>query len=100
MATCSQFEIQNQSILVSWIPPFTHNITDVEPDITYCVDVMINNLPNHKQCMLDDSEFSYSLPPRNWCHDYCFSVTPMNPVGNGKSSLCCFNNNYSGMLKA
>ena len=36
--------IPGLSILLSWVAPFTLDITNVEPDITYCVDARVINL--------------------------------------------------------
>ena len=33
--------ISGRSILLSWVAPFTLNVTNVEPDITYCVDTYV-----------------------------------------------------------
>ena len=34
--------IPGRSILLSWVAPFTLNVTNTEPDITYCVDIYVN----------------------------------------------------------
>ena len=35
--------LPGQSILLSWVAPFTLDVTNVEPDITYCVDARVIN---------------------------------------------------------
>ena len=83
--------LTDSSIQISWIPPFTLDITGVDPDIIYCVDVSISrglsfSELSMSQCGINETEFIFMLPPRNWCYFYHFTVTPVNPVGNGTSS--------------
>ena len=70
---------------LNWTAPFTLDITTVDPDITYCVDVVssTSSATLHSECGITETEFTYPLPPRSWCDQYNFTVTPVNVVGNG-----------------
>ena len=86
------------TIFLSWTPPFTLDITDVDPDIAgYCVDVVssTSSATLHSECGITVTEFTYPLPLRSWCDAYTFIVTPVNIVGNGISSSL----NYSQELQ-
>lgn len=78
-------ELEPDVISVEWIPPNSMNITDRDPGISYCVNVL-----NHtdqlieSKCGLIEPTFSYSLPESDG--NYTFVVTPVNPVGNGSST--------------
>ena len=73
------------TVTLNWTAPFTLDISLINPDITYCVDVVsaTTSATLHSECGVRDTEFTYLLPPRSWCHQYNVSVTPVNVVGNG-----------------
>ncbi len=77
-------------ISLTWTPPFSLNITDVDPDITgYCVGVVnsTSSLVIHSQCGITDTQYNYTVSPRSTpCDTYTFTVTPVNIVGNGTSA--------------
>ena len=75
----------DRAISLNWTAPFSLDITDVKPDIEYCVDVSdsTSSLTLSSLCGITVTEFSYPLPPDRGCHDYVFTVTPVNVVGNG-----------------
>ena len=84
---------QDSSLSLSWRAPFTLDITGIDPDIQYCVDVMTTT-SSLTTWRINITEFSYSLPPDNSCHDYYeFTVTPVNVVGNGTPSSLNYSNN-------
>ena len=84
----------DSTLFLSWRAPFTLDITGIDPDIQYCVDVMTTTSSLTIACNIPTTEFSYPLPPDSGCHDYYkFTVTPVNVVGNGTpSSLYYFSN--------
>ena len=72
-------------ISLTWEPPFTLDITEIDPDITgYCVDVT-SSMISHLECV-NKTEFSYPVPPDAGCNTYSFTITPINIVGHGESS--------------
>ncbi len=74
---------ENEStVSLRWTAPFTLDISFREDDITYCVDV-VSSTSLHSECGINVTEFTYPLPPRSWCDEYNFTVTPVNLVGNG-----------------
>lgn len=86
--------LQNSSILsLSWIAPFTLDITYSLHDITYCVDIRYDGFDSRllTECAITETQFSFPLPSRSWC-GVCFTVTPVNCVGNGTSEATCFQN--------
>jgi hypothetical protein len=79
-------------ITLTWTPPFTLDITQVEPDISgYCVDIInsTSSLVLFSQCGINVTVFSHYKPPEN----AVFVVTPVNIVGNGTQQ----NISYSSM---
>ena len=76
-------------ISLTWEPPFTLDITDVDPDITgYCVDVInsTSSVTLHSECEITETEFTYLMPPERYCYSTTFSlsITPFNIVGRGE----------------
>ena len=76
------------TLSLTWEPPFTLDITGVDPDITYCVDVInsTSSVTLHSECGITETEFSYPLPEDAVCHSYVLAITPVNVVGRGVSS--------------
>ena len=78
---------QNYTFFLTWTAPFTLDIAGVDPDITYCVGVVNSTSSTlHSQCGITETEYEYPIPPDSACHMYMFTVTPVNPVGNGQPS--------------
>jgi len=79
------------SILLTWIPPFSLDITGVDPDIKYCVEVYnttsanstIDPIANYSVLL---PNFNFTLDPPNPCYEFEFRVIPINGVGNGNTS--------------
>ena len=83
MGSLSIVDINVSTISLTWTPPFTLNITQVEPDIAgYCVDVTTSSTTG-SWCEIDTTGFNYSLPRDGACYNFTFVVTPVNVVGNG-----------------
>ena len=77
---------QDSTISLTWTAPFTLDILDVHPDITYCVDVYKSKTSFpvfHSECGIPNTNFSYPTPPDSVCYIYIFTVTPVNGVGKG-----------------
>ena len=76
---------RNSIISLAWTPPFSLDITNVDPDITYCVGVdNSNSLVIFYQCGITDTQYnSFRSTP---CDNYTITITPVNIVGNGTSS--------------
>ena len=74
------------NIILTWTPPFSLDISGVSPDVTYCVRAEADGLQPETRCGIESAEFLYQLPPRHWCYNYFFTVTPQNLVGMGNST--------------
>ena len=84
---------------LTWEPPFTLDIDGVDPDITYCVDVInsTSSVTLHSECGITETEFSYPLPQDAVCHSYVLTITPVNVVGRGVSSSLTYIGTEAGM---
>ena len=78
-----QLTLENSStILASWAAPFSL----LPNDTTYCVDIYVfPQFLESSSCSIPETEFRYTLPPKDWCYSYHFDVTPVNDIGNGES---------------
>ena len=80
----------NSTLSLTWEPPFTLDITGVDPDITYCVNVIVStsSAALHSLCDITMTEFSYPLPQDAVCHSYVYvlTITPVTVVGRGAPS--------------
>ena len=88
----------NGDIKLSWTPPFTLDITDVDPDISnytvYITNTNTSNTGTVSVAELDESgvvetEYTFTgLPGEDPdpCHVYQFSVSAWNVVGEGERS--------------
>ena len=78
--------LHRDTSIVSWDPPFTLDITEVNPDIIYCIDIYdisCDNVGTHIliNCSVIDTSFSSQLLD----HDhfiYEYFVTPRINVAN------------------
>ena len=70
------------SILFIWSPPFSHNITDVEPDIShYLVNIHSGDTPNFT---VTTTETNYILHTRNCeVNELQVEIAAVNVVGVG-----------------
>ena len=84
---------------LTWEPPFSLDIDGVDPDITYCVDVInsTSSVTLHSECGITETEFSYPLPEDAVCHSYVLTITPVNVVGRGVSSSLTYIGTEAGI---
>ena len=75
---------EDGSILFSWSPPFSHNITDVEPDISYYLVTIINTEEHHSVLTVNTTDTEYLLQSQD-CQlsDYQVEIAAVNVVGVG-----------------
>lgn len=99
-----ELELVNDStVRITWAPPFTLDITDVDPDIVgYQVNVqVIHHTREHMPRVINhgsttELNYIYSLP-NNGCYIYTFTVTPFNRVGDGMRSRKPYVGNRASM---
>ncbi len=88
VGSLTAISILDTIISLTWRPPFSLDITNVDPDITgYCVGVVnfTSSLVIHSQCGITDTQYNYTVSPRSTpCDTYTFTITPVNIVGNGE----------------
>ena len=82
------------SITISWSPPFTLDVTGVDPDIWYSVliyNVTDENNPTAILCThctnITETHYTFNPDYPSPCHAYNFTVIPFNGAGKGNSSL-------------
>ena len=82
------------SLHLTWNPPFTLNIPNIEPDLSYCINIY--NATQHdilnSVCGLAQPEFDFRVSNPSPCEQFRFEVIPVNGAGNGTS------NSISGSL--
>ena len=77
-------ESLDQVIRLTWDAPFSLDITGVDPDIWYRVDVTVGNVAFNRCDDINITEFNFTMG--NTSVIYEFQVTPMNGAGNGTIS--------------
>ena len=85
--------ITTTSVTISWSPPFSLNVTGVDPDIWYSVfiyNVTDENNPTAILCTnctnITETHYTFTPDYLSPCHVYNFSVVPLNGAGQGESS--------------
>ena len=75
------------AIHLYWDPPFTLDITNVDPDIPgYTVSITNNNTNVTSERNVTEPEFLFQEEGYDPCHVYLFEVSAWNPVGVGEKS--------------
>ena len=80
------------NIHLSWIPPFTLDLTNVEPDLQYLLQVINISDRNNPaaipciECPLNETEYEFTLANPNPCNTFEFSVAAKNGAGLGNMS--------------
>ena len=78
---------QQSSILLTWDSPSTLDITGVEPDLWYCVEVY--NISRERtallttNCSVYEPQFFFTSPNHSRCDLFELTVFAVNQVGNG-----------------
>ena len=77
---------QQSSILLTWDPPFSLDITGVDPDLWYCVEVY--NISRGgalltSNCSVYEPQFYFNATNPSSCHKFEFTAFAVNAVGNG-----------------
>ena len=105
-AVRSLSSIANSTLIyVTWEPPFTLDITNVDPDITgYCVDVInsTSSVTLLSECGITETEFTYLMPPESYCYSTTFSffITPLNIVGRGEMATLFYREHLSSKISS
>ena len=77
----------SSTIHLYWEPPFTLDITGVDPDILgYTVSITNNNTNVASERNVTKPEFLFQEEDYDPCHVYLFEVSALNPVGVGETS--------------
>ena len=92
-------DLLGTDIILTWTAPFTLDISNVDPDITYCVDVVNSTSLSTvlSECGITVTEFSFSIPLGRVCDNYTFTVTPVNRAGNGTAFTLGYSQDFTGM---
>ena len=82
-------ESLGQVIRLTWDAPFSLDITGIDPDIWYRVDITVGNVPFNTYDDINIPEFNFTVDDYNGTITraiYEFRVTPINGAGNGTPS--------------
>ena len=86
-------ESLGQVIHLTWNAPFSLDITGVDPDIWYHIDITLMNDPLNMYFInrvVNIPEFNFTMDDYNDTSTsvvYAFRVTPINDAGNGTSDF-------------
>ena len=73
-----------EKILLSWMPPFSLDLTAVDPDIAYCVDVfnITDGGPFHlsSNCSILWPSYTFTVENPDPKDEFEFTVTPRSNV--------------------
>ena len=91
--------VSNITLSLTWEPPFTLDIVGVDPDITYCVDVVdsTSSTTLRSQCDITDAEFTHPLLDAVCYSSLILTVTPVNIVGRGAPSSVSYIGTETGI---
>ena len=82
-------ESLGQVIRLTWDAPFSLDITGVDPDIWYRVEITVGNSSFSTPDDINVTEFNFTMDSHNDTSSsviYEFQVTPVNGAGNGIAS--------------
>ena len=89
-----------QKVEIFWCAPFSLDVPDSDPDISYCVDIINRSSLSAiwSRCQVNETQYSYifisSLGP---CTKYFIQVVANNPAGNSSVTRIFAGN--KGMLR-
>ena len=80
------------SITISWTAPYSLDVTGVDPDIWY--SVLIYNVTDDEPTLISctdcinitDTHYTFTPESPSPCHQYIFTVLPLNGAGQGETS--------------
>ena len=84
-----KIEFLGQVIHLTWDAPFSLDITGVDPDIWYRVDVTVDNNYFSTYDDINVTQFNFTMADYNDTNTsviYEFRVTPINGAGNGTTN--------------
>ena len=96
-----QATLLNSSLTLTWMAPFSLDLTGIDPDITdYCVRVFNTTSSEqlHSTCQISMTEFTYQLPSDTDCHVYDFTVFGRNGLGRGEENVLSYMGSAACML--
>ena len=82
-------ESLGQVIRLTWDDPFSLDITGVDSDIWYRVEITVDNTSYFISKVVNTSEFNFTMNDYNGTNTsviYEFRVTPINGAGDGNTS--------------
>ena len=79
---------QRGVISLTWTPPFSLDITGVDPDLWYRVEVynVTSGRTPLTNLSVSEPEFNFTVPDPSPCDQFEFRVTPVNGAGNGPAN--------------
>ena len=77
-------ESLGKAIHLTWGAPFSLDITGVDPDIWYRVEITVDNVPLNRYDDISITEFNFTMNDTSVIYE--FRVTPVNGAGNGTIS--------------
>ena len=85
-----QINLVNGTLCLSWTPPFTLDITNVDPDLYYTIEITSTadaENPSTISCNDCSSEYKFTVNNSSPCDSYTFIVVPVNGARNGTPSV-------------
>ena len=77
-------ESLGKAIHLTWDAPFSLDITGVDPDIWYHIEITVDNVPLNRYDDINITEFNFTMNDTSVIYE--FRVTPVNGAGNGTIS--------------
>ena len=80
-------ESLGQVVHLTWAAPFSLDITGVDPDIWYRVEITVGNIALITHDDINIPEFNFTMDDATACVIYRFWITPVNNAGNGSLAV-------------
>ena len=84
-----QVNLVKGTLCLSWTPPFTLDITNMDPDLYYIIEITSTadaENPSTISCNNCSSEYKFTVNNSSPCESFTFIVIPVNGAGNGTPS--------------